>query len=246
MEEIYMKIRGIAHRGYPGKFPENTLSSFQAACDLNFTHLELDVHLSKDGVPVVTHDYSIDRLSDGKGFIRDYTLKELKQFSIGGTETIPTLEETMDLLKGKIKVLIELKQAGDMYPNLEEATLNVVYSTDTLEQSQIISFDHFSLMRTRELNKDIELGALCSGNMPHVFPFMKEMRCTFLGSQLKFLTPVYDKLMRDNGIVCGPGVINSLEEMEIIAEKYPAALVTTDELERWADIYKSNPKLQIF
>lgn len=55
-------IKGMAHRGYPSKYPENTLISFQAACDLNFTHLELDVQLSKDGVPVVIHDTSVDRM----------------------------------------------------------------------------------------------------------------------------------------------------------------------------------------
>lgn len=60
-------IKGMAHRGYPSKYPENTLISFQAACDLNFTHLELDVQLSKDGVPVVIHDPSVDRMTDNGG-----------------------------------------------------------------------------------------------------------------------------------------------------------------------------------
>jgi glycerophosphoryl diester phosphodiesterase len=195
-------------------------------------------------VPVVIHDFTINRMSDGKGFVRQYTVKELQQFTIGGTEKIPTLEETMSMLKGKISVLVELKQTGDLYPGLEKAALDVIRSTDTLEQSQIISFDHFSVMRTRELDEDIELGVLCSGNMPHIFAFIKEMRCTFLGSQLKFITPTYDQMMKEHDVISSPGVIDSPEEMQLIADKYPASLVTTNELERWADLYRSSQALQ--
>jgi glycerophosphoryl diester phosphodiesterase len=103
-------------------------------------------------------------------------------------ETIPTLEEAMRLLKGKISVLVELKQQGDTYPGLEEAVLDVLRSTGTLEQSRIISFDHFSIAKVRKLDPDVELGLIASGSMPYVFPFMKEIRCTFLGVQLRFMT----------------------------------------------------------
>lgn len=90
-----MKVKALAHRGYSAKYPENTLSSFRAAYDLGFTHLELDVHLSKDGVPVLMHDLRIDRTTNGKGFVKDYTYEELKQFRVGDRETIPTLEEAL-------------------------------------------------------------------------------------------------------------------------------------------------------
>src|SRR5690625_7519217 len=111
MERFVMKIRGIAHRGFPGRAPENTLSSFQLACDLAFTHLELDVQLTKDGVPVLIHDYSINRMTNGEGLVRDYTLKQLKEFKVKDVERIPTLEEALNMLKGKISILVELKNA---------------------------------------------------------------------------------------------------------------------------------------
>jgi glycerophosphoryl diester phosphodiesterase len=238
-----MKIRGIAHRGYPVKYPENTLVAYQAAYDLDFTHLELDVHLSKDGMPVLMHDYSIDRMTDGKGSIKDYTLEELKRFRVKGTEPIPTLEEALNLLKGKMNVLIELKQAGNLYPGLEEKVLETVRRTDTLDQLRIISFDHFSLMRMRELSPDIELGALCSGSLPHVFPFLKQINCRFLGIQFRFVTPRYAKMMEENGILSGPWPIETIEDMELIAAQYPTALITTNHLERWADFYRNHPEL---
>ncbi|MEW9032391.1 MAG: glycerophosphodiester phosphodiesterase family protein, partial [Planifilum fimeticola] len=59
------------------------MSSYKAAFDLGFTHLELDVHLSKDGVPVLMHDPTIDRMTDGQGWVKDYTLEELRRFRVG-------------------------------------------------------------------------------------------------------------------------------------------------------------------
>ncbi|WP_028552507.1 glycerophosphodiester phosphodiesterase [Paenibacillus sp. UNC451MF] len=240
-----MKIRGIAHRGYPVKYPENTLVAYQAAYELDFTHLELEFHLSKDGIPVLMHDYTIDKMTNGKGFIRDYTLEELKQFRVKGAEQIPTLEEALNLLKWKMDILIELKQAGDLYPGLEEKVLEIVRRTDTLEHSRIISFDHFSLIRTRQLNPDIRLGALCTGSLPYVFPFLKEIDCDFLGIHFRFVTPRYAEMIAENGVISGPWPIETIQEMEIIAAQYPTALITTNHLERWADFYRNHSELHL-
>jgi len=237
----FMKIKGLAHRGYPKRAPENTLSSFQAACDLSFSHLELDVHLSKDDVPVVIHDYTIDRMSDGKGLVKDYTVNELKKFRIGEYETIPTLEETLIKFKGKIEFVIELKQAGDMYPRLEEATLDVIHRTDVLFQSRLISFDHFSLAKVRRLNPDIELGMLCGSCSPYVFSYMKEIRCTMLGFLYGYLTPMYADMIRAHGAYYSPGVVDSPEAMKLMIDQYPDALITTNELERWAELFRGQP-----
>jgi len=238
-----MKIRGVAHRGHPIKCPENTLTAFQAAYELDFTHVELDVHLSKDGVPVLMHDYALERMTGEKGAIRDYTLSELKRFRVKEIETIPTLEEALNFLKGKMNVLVELKQAGDLYPGLEEKVLDVIRRTDTLDQCRIISFDHFSIDKTRQLNPDIQLGLLCIGSLPYVFPYMKQIRCNFLGMHFRFMTPRYARMMEENGVICAPWPIETIEEMEIIASTYPTALITTNHLERWAEFYRNRPEL---
>src|SRR5690606_42102464 len=99
---IQVKIRGVAHRGYPLRYPENTISSFQAAYELEFTHLELAVHLSKDGGPVLKHDATIDRMTAGQGRAKDDTLEAPRQFRLGEDETDPTLEEAQWFAKGKM------------------------------------------------------------------------------------------------------------------------------------------------
>ena len=70
----------------------------------------LDVHLSKDGIPVLMHDPTIDRMTDGQGWVKDYTLEELRRFRVGRDETIPTLEEALLFAKDKMTVNVELKQ----------------------------------------------------------------------------------------------------------------------------------------
>ena len=239
-----MSIRGIAHRGYPVKHPENTLSSFQAAVDLGYTYVELDVQLSKDGVPVVMHDYTVDRMSDHRGNVKDYTLAELQQMRIGEQERIPTLEETMKLLRGKLNVMVELKQAGDLYPGLEQKALEILRRTNTFEQAIIISFDHFSIQRLRGLDADIRLGLTSSCSMPYVFPFLKETRCELLGVPMKMLTEQYASMIMEQGVEVGPWPVDTTADMEIIARKYPDTLITTNELERWAAFYESHPEIK--
>lgn len=231
------EIRAIAHRGYPVKYPENTLSSFEAAYKLGFTYIELDVHLSKDGVPVIMHDTTIDRMSNGSGLLKDYTLKELKQFRIGETEDIPTLEEALLFAKDKIKVGVELKQEGDLYPGLEEAVLQVIRDTEMGDQVYINSFDHFSIAKMHSLSKDLSLGVIQSGATPAVFPFLKEIQATSLSVRVEFLSDEYVKMIEDAGIQVIAWPINNEWQFKRML-RYPSVISTTDELEKFRDFCK--------
>ncbi|MFH1439140.1 MAG: glycerophosphodiester phosphodiesterase family protein [Candidatus Woesearchaeota archaeon] len=123
----------IAHRGAPAYEPENTLASFSKALELGADMIELDVHLSKDKHLIVMHDEIIDRTTDGKGKIKDLSLKQIKQlkiidkendvytekikkvpsiFGIGKGEKVPILNEVFDLVGKKVKINIELKANG--------------------------------------------------------------------------------------------------------------------------------------
>ncbi len=106
----------VAHRGDMEHFPENTLASFQSAIDKGADIIELDVHQTKDGEIVVHHDYYLDRHTNGKGFIENYTLTELKRLDAGSWrgekfagENIPTLDEILSIGKGKVGFEVEIK-----------------------------------------------------------------------------------------------------------------------------------------
>ena len=106
----------IGHRGYPAKYPENTLAAFEAAIEAGAIMIELDVMLSRDRKVVVIHDATLDRTTNGKGNVADFTLAELKQLDAGSwldaqfaDQQIPELSEVLDLINSRAYVNIEIK-----------------------------------------------------------------------------------------------------------------------------------------
>lgn len=230
-----MDARGLAHRGYPGRYPENTLTGFQAACELGFAYLELDVQLSKDGVPVVMHDFRVDRVTDGKGNVKDMTIAELKRLRIAGTEEIPTLEEALRLLQGRILVDVELKQCGDLYPGLEAAVLGVVHKLNMEDQVFFTSFDHYSMIRMRELHRGAEIGLINYGASPALIRLAKELNGRYVSVRHNYLTEPFIRLCEEEGIQLIAWTVDEESDMRRMAG-YPSVLVCTNELERWQSV----------
>jgi glycerophosphoryl diester phosphodiesterase len=99
----------IAHRGASAYEPENTLRAFERAIAMGATMLELDVHLSADGYPVVIHDAELSRTTNGTGRVSERTLAEIRRLDAGLGERVPTLAEAVELARGRAELYIELK-----------------------------------------------------------------------------------------------------------------------------------------
>ena len=119
--------KNFAHRGFSGKYPENTLLAFSKAIEEGVDGIENDVHLTKDGVLVVMHDELVDRTTNGKGYIKDKTYEELAQldasyiFKEYGPQKVPTLREYLELVKDTdIITNIELKTGVFEYTGIEQ------------------------------------------------------------------------------------------------------------------------------
>ncbi len=143
-----------AHRGASGEAPENTLAAFALAAEQGADGVELDVQMTKDGRLVICHDETIDRTANAKGWIRDYTFEELRKldFSYGKLqyegETIPTLEEVLDLLTPTgLTVNIELKNGVCFYPGMEEKVVELVEKKGWQERVIFSSFNHYSVRK---------------------------------------------------------------------------------------------------
>ncbi|MDR1245553.1 MAG: glycerophosphodiester phosphodiesterase [Clostridiales Family XIII bacterium] len=171
MEKQFTQV--WAHRGASGCAPENTLTAFRIAADMGADGVELDVQLTKDGRIVVIHDETIDRVSDGSGRVKDYTLAELKRFNFNKkgitpplfTE-IPTLEEVLELLSDTgLTVNIELKTGLFFYEGIEEKTLSAVRSRGMEERVIYSSFNHYSVMRVKALAPTAKTGLLFGGGV---------------------------------------------------------------------------------
>lgn len=160
--------KNIAHRGFSGRYPENTMLAFQKALDAGADGIEFDVHLSKDGELVIIHDELLDRTTNAAGLVRDRTLRELRELDasadfpgVYGKNQIPTLEEYFELIRGKnILTNIEIKTGVIWYPGIEKKVLDVVDRFGRRKDTIISSFNHFSILRMKELAPDIVCGFL--------------------------------------------------------------------------------------
>lgn len=164
-----MKTQVWAHRGASAYAPENTLEAFRLAAGMGADGVELDVQLSRDGELVVAHDETIDRVSDGTGYIKDYTLEELKAFTFNRTcpefkeARIPTLREVYTLLKPSgLTVNVELKTGIILYPQIEEKVLKLTAEMGMEDRVIYSSFCHYSLVRLKELAPEVKTGLLYS------------------------------------------------------------------------------------
>lgn len=161
-----------AHRGASVFHPENTLEAFSLAVEQGVDGIELDVHLSKDGEIVVAHDERLERVSNGKGYINDHTLDELKSlnfdnsFFSGHTYRIPLLSEVFSLLKpSNLNVNIELKTTERFYPELPQKLLHLAGEYAMNERIIYSSFNHYSLKQLKSLDPKAKIGLLYESGM---------------------------------------------------------------------------------
>jgi len=165
----------IGHRGASAVAPENTLKSFKMAMQLGADMIELDVRLSKDRRVVVIHDAEISRTSNGTGFVRSYTLAELKKFDFGEGEKIPTLEEVLELTKGKILVNIEIKE-----PDMVKEVVKIIEEFNAEDQVLVSSFIHPVVLAVKKLNPEIRTGVLFGCRPINPIRLAREAQADFL------------------------------------------------------------------
>lgn len=153
------------HRGCSQNYPENTLLSFGKAIKLEkLTGIELDIQMTKDGELVVIHDERVDRTTEGIGFVRDYTFRELKTLNIYPNQKIPTMAEVLDLigdrLKAGMKLNIELKNSVYPYDGMEEKIVKMVANRG-FERSIVYStFYAKSIEKLKKMGVPSELAIL--------------------------------------------------------------------------------------
>lgn len=163
----------IAHRGASGYCPENTISSFKKALEIGVDLIEIDIHLSSDGKVVVIHDETIDRTTDGKGYVYDYTFEELKKLDAGiwfdstfAETRIPSFEEVLQLCVGKCPLLIEVKKGKDYYPDIEQKAWDIIRKYNAEDWVEFQSFYDYSLEQMQTIGVSAPIYKLLLGIYP--------------------------------------------------------------------------------
>lgn len=166
-----MNMKIWAHRGCSQCNPENTITAFEKAMNIpGLAGIELDIQLTSDGEMVVIHDERVDRTTDGIGFVRDMSLKEIRSLHIhngfGPAEKIPTMREVLELLKPGLKryqglrLNIELKTGNYSYPGIEARIVDMVREFDVEEAIVYSSFYAETLVRVHRQAPEAEIGVL--------------------------------------------------------------------------------------
>ena len=168
----------IGHRGARAYEPENTLSSFRRALELGVDAVELDVRKTRDNELVVIHNADVNKTTDGSGAVNELTLEEIKRFVTEKGEHVPTLEEVLDAVAKRVKVLVELKETGT-----EEQVIDLIRKKRLTENVIIISFHEDALRKVRELSDEVETGLIY---VRHKNPIQAA-----LGLKAEYLLPLY-------------------------------------------------------
>ncbi|OIJ12547.1 glycerophosphodiester phosphodiesterase [Anaerobacillus alkalilacustris] len=214
----------MAHRGWSSRAPENTLAAIKLAIDERWIQsIELDVQLTKDGVPIIIHDFRLERTTNGVGFVKDISFKQLQKLDAGlwfspkyQGEKIPTLEEILQLCKGKKRLNLELKTAGNMYEGLANKVVQCVENMNMDKEVVITSFDHKEVRRVRELSSFIETGIIIVGNPTLLNEQLEHAGANTISISFPFLTkPFVEKhLIKGRKIVAWTP--NSAQEIEYV------------------------------
>ena len=220
-------IKNFAHRGFSGKYPENTLLAFQKAIEVQADGIELDVQLTKDGEIVIIHDESIDRTTNGKGLVVDYTYDQLKEFDASyiytgkfGFNKIPTLREYFNLIKGtNIITNIELKTGIFEYVGIEEKVFNLIKEFKLEDRVIISSFNHYSVLRMKALAPNIKCGFLTETWILNPGKYTKDNCIECYHPHFAILTPDIVKSLKTFGIEINTWTVNKEDEIRDLISK---------------------------
>lgn len=224
----------FGHRGASGTHPENTMPAFFEAARVHADGIELDVQLTKDGEVVIIHDEKVDRTTDGKGYVKNFTLAELKKLNAGSRfqdgkyfAEIPSLEEFLHWFKDTNLVCnIEIKSYDATYFHLEKRTLEMVKSYQLEDRIIFSSFNHYSIVYLHQMAPEIETAPLFMEGIYMPWVYAKSIKA-------KAIHPYYkaapDKLVvesQKNGIAVRPFTVNHPKELERFFRVKTAAVIT--------------------
>lgn len=182
-----MKI--IGHRGAAGHEPENTLISFKKALELDVDMIELDVYVLKTGEVVIMHDNKVDRTTNGKGYVMDYSFFDLRKLDAGNGQKVPLLSEVLDLIDKRMPVNIELKGQGTAK---SVAALIELYKNEkgwTEDLFVVSSFNHIELAEFIRLMPSVKTGALSEGILLGYSEFAERLGSSSANISAEFVTP---------------------------------------------------------
>lgn len=223
----------FAHRGYSSAFAENTMSAFIAAQKAGADGLELDVQLTKDGEVVVIHDEKLDRTTSGKGFVKNFTFKEIRKLNANkkgvNKEPIPSLIEVLEWMQSNQLVCnIELKNNLFPYEGMEEKVIHLVRRFNLSNRIIISSFNHYSIVLSYRSAPEIETAPLFNERIYMPWVYAQSIRAQGIHPKLASVTDEIIKGAIENGIAVRPYTVNKDTDMQRLYKLNCTSVITDD------------------
>lgn len=227
-------IQNYAHRGFCSQYPENTMLSFQKALDEGVDGIENDVQLTKDGHIIIMHDESVDRTTNGKGWVKDFTLEELKQLDASekfgdrfGVQRVPTLREYLELVKDlPILTNIEMKTGVFEYREMEQLLVDMLREYHVEDRVLITSFNHFTIMRMKKLAPELRYGFLAYDWRLDAGEYTQRYGIPCYHPDYHNLTPEVVEDLHSHGIEVNPYTVDDPEDIRDMMAKGVHSVIT--------------------
>lgn len=203
----YMKI--IGHRGAKGLAPENTLASIKKALELKVDEIEVDVRITKDGVPVLVHDRTTRRVANKRVFIAKQTYEDLKAIK----PDLTTLEEAIKLIKRRVPLRIEVKPSTPVEPTIDIVKVFLKHGWKP-KDFIFASFSQKTLIRLRKALPQIELIVNERVSVKRAMRRGKQVNARILTLSRRIVRVKYIKQALENGFYVTPYTINDTFEAE--------------------------------
>jgi glycerophosphoryl diester phosphodiesterase len=202
--------------------PENTLRAFQHALAIGVDGIELDVHATADGIPVVIHDHYVGRTTDGTGYVNEIALARLKTLDAGDRERVPTLAEVLALVGDTAQLDVEIKGSG-----IERAVLDVLAEYPAVTWA-ISSFDWDTLRTVRQLDQAAEVWPLADGADHDLLAIADELASPAVSLFTGAYTADAAARLSDAGLGVMVWTVNDPHEARRVADLGAFALCTDD------------------
>lgn len=214
------RITVFGHRGARGLAPENTLPAFRLAKELGVDGVELDVHLTSDDELVVIHDDTLDRTTNGKGRVRDYTVDQIKKLDAGikfGEKwrgvTVPTLRQVFEET-GKLLYKVELKHGSAVYPGIESRLIDLVREMGVERRVRFTSFDYDALEEVRRLDPKAEVGIIYHGKTRWFLGAADKLGAAWMQAYIGLLDQKDVEMTHAIGLKIGAWPTSTIEDIE--------------------------------
>lgn len=220
-------MKNFAHRGFSGRYPENTMLAFSKAMEAGADGIELDVQLTKDGHVVIIHDETVDRTTNGTGAVVSYLLEDLRKLDASSTYTgqmgfnpVPTLREYFELVKDfSIITNIELKTSVNQYPGIEGKVLELIREFHLEDRVILSSFNHFSIMRMKEMAPDLTYGFLSDTWILDAGAYTENYGVTCYHPSVEMMTQEIVDELKAHGRVINVWTVNQKEQIRDLYAK---------------------------